>query len=105
MTPDRDAGAPPTARPKDALFACEAISLDLGGREILRDISLSVGVGEVLGVIGPNGAGKTSLFEVLCGRLKPKSGKVLFQGQDVTHLPLYRRARLGIGRTYQTPVV
>jgi branched-chain amino acid transport system ATP-binding protein len=91
--------------PQDALFACRDIKLDLGGRSILLDISLSVQRGEVLGVIGPNGAGKTSLFEVLSGRLPPKSGQVFFNGADITSLPLHRRARLGIGRSYQTPVV
>ena len=87
------------------LFACENISLDLGGREILRDISLAVRPGEVLGIIGPNGAGKTSLFEVLSGRIPAKSGKVVFKGQDITRLPLHKRAQLGLGRTYQTPVI
>jgi branched-chain amino acid transport system ATP-binding protein len=87
------------------LFACEGIHLNLGGRAILSDISLNVARGEVLGIIGPNGAGKTSLFEVLSGRIPPKSGRVMFQGKDVTGLPLYERARLGIGRTFQTPVV
>jgi branched-chain amino acid transport system ATP-binding protein len=87
------------------LFSCSGISLDLGGREILRDIDLHVQPGEVLGIIGPNGAGKTSLFEVLSGRTQPKTGKVTFNGRDVTPLPLYERARLGIARTYQTPVV
>lgn len=89
----------------DPLFACEDIRLDLGGRSILHGISLSVKPGEVLGVIGPNGAGKTSLFEVLSGRMRPKSGRVMFKGEDITRLPLHARARLGIGRTYQTPVV
>ncbi len=88
-----------------ALFSCTGISLDLGGREILRDINLHVDVGEVLGIIGPNGAGKTSLFEVLSGRMLPKSGTVTFKDKNVTSLPLYERARLGIGRTYQTPIV
>jgi branched-chain amino acid transport system ATP-binding protein len=88
-----------------SLFACRDITLDLGGRPILYGISLSVEPGEVLGVIGPNGAGKTSLFEVLSGRMPPKSGSVHFRGDDITALPLHRRARLGIGRTYQTPVV
>ena len=87
------------------LFSCSGVSLDLGGREILRDIALHVQPGEVLGIIGPNGAGKTSLFEVLSGRMRPKSGTVTFKGRDVTPLPLYERARLGIARTYQTPVV
>jgi len=89
----------------EPLFGCKEISLDLGGREILTAISLSVIRGEVLGVIGPNGAGKTSLFEVLSGRMRPKAGSVFFGGQDVTQLPLFARARLGIGRTFQTPVV
>ncbi|WP_407169098.1 ABC transporter ATP-binding protein [Bradyrhizobium sp. ORS 111] len=92
-------------KPFQPLFSCSGIHLDLGGREILRNINVHVGVGEVLGVIGPNGAGKTSLFEVLSGRMAPKAGQVTFKGQDVTSLPLHRRARLGIGRTYQTPVI
>ncbi|MEQ8661784.1 MAG: ATP-binding cassette domain-containing protein [Gammaproteobacteria bacterium] len=96
------AGSP---SPAAALFACHDIALDLGGREILRGISLAVDAGEVLGVIGPNGAGKTSLFEVLSGRLAPKRGTVRLAGRDVTRLPLYARARRGVGRTYQTPVV
>ncbi len=99
------AGADRPQGPSAPLFACDNIFLDLGGREILLDISLSVGPGDVLGIIGPNGAGKTSLFEVLCGRMRPKSGHVRFRGEDITLLPLHRRARMGIGRTYQTPVV
>ncbi len=98
-----DASTPRGASPP--LFSCSGIALDLGGREILRDISLHVQPGEVLGIIGPNGAGKTSLFEVLSGRMQPKSGSVNFKGRDVTALRLYERARLGIARTYQTPVV
>ena len=91
--------------PPGPIFSCSGIYLDLGGREILKNISLEVQSGEVLGVIGPNGAGKTSLFEVLCGRFPAKSGSVTFKGQDVSALSLYQRARIGIGRTYQTPVV
>jgi branched-chain amino acid transport system ATP-binding protein len=87
------------------LFACENISLDLGGREILRKIELEVKPGEVLGIIGPNGAGKTSLIEILSGRYAPKTGKVFYKGKDITNLHLYERARIGIGRTYQTPLV
>lgn len=90
---------------KPALFFCSNISLDLGGREILREINLHVHAGEVLGIIGPNGAGKTSLFEILSGRMLPKSGTVVFKGENITGLPLYSRATLGIGRTFQTPVV
>lgn len=88
-----------------SFFACRNISLDLGGREILRQIEIDMSPGEVLGIIGPNGAGKTSLIEILSGRYTPKSGTVFYQGRDVTRLPMYERARRGIGRTYQTPVV
>jgi branched-chain amino acid transport system ATP-binding protein len=87
------------------IFSCRDVALDLGGRSILRDISLGLGPGEVLGIIGPNGAGKTSLFEVLSGRIPPKRGSIFYRGENITALPLHRRARLGIGRTYQTPVV
>jgi branched-chain amino acid transport system ATP-binding protein len=92
-------------RPEGQLFSCSGIYLDLGGREILTNISVQVDAGEVLGIIGPNGAGKTSLLEVLSGRLMPKRGSVTFKSRNVTPLALSARARLGIGRTYQTPVV
>jgi branched-chain amino acid transport system ATP-binding protein len=91
--------------PETAYFSCEDLSLDLGGREVLRNISLELREGEVLGIIGPNGAGKTSLFEILSGRYRPKTGKVYFEGRDINSLSLFERARLGIGRTYQTPIV
>lgn len=87
------------------LFSCENLSLDLGGREILRDIELEIKPGEVLGIIGPNGAGKTSLLEILSGRYSPKTGSVYYKGNNITNSHLYQRARMGIGRTYQTPVV
>jgi len=88
-----------------ALFGCEGIGISLGGRVILDDISVSIRPGEILGVVGPNGAGKTTLFEILSGRYVPSRGKVIFDGRDVTSLKLFARARLGLGRTYQSPVV
>jgi branched-chain amino acid transport system ATP-binding protein len=91
--------------PETPYFSCEGLSLDLGGREVLRKISLDLREGEVLGIIGPNGAGKTSVLEILSGRYRPKTGKVYFEGQDINGLSLFERARLGIGRTYQTPIV
>ncbi|MCO5966360.1 ABC transporter ATP-binding protein [Sinorhizobium meliloti] len=89
----------------EAIFSCSNLSLDLGGREVLRKIGFSLRPGEVLGIIGPNGAGKTSLLEILSGRYVPKTGEVRLKGRDVTKLPLFERARLGLGRTYQTPIV
>jgi len=88
-----------------ALFACEDIHIRLGGRTILEGISLGVAPGEILGVVGPNGAGKNTLFEILSGRYTPSQGRVLLAGRDVTGLKLFARARLGLGRTYQSPVV
>jgi len=87
------------------LLACQGLSLDLGGREVLSDIGFEVSAGEVLGIIGPNGAGKTSLLEILSGRYTPKDGSVFYKGKDINGLRLFQRARLGIGRTYQTPLV
>lgn len=93
-------GAPPVA-----LFACQGVGKRFGARPVLTDVSLQAAPGEVLGVVGPNGAGKTTLFEILSGRLAPSSGRVLLDGRDITALPLHARARLGIARTYQSPVV
>lgn len=72
---------------------------------ILEGISVGIRPGEILGVVGPNGAGKTTLFEVLSGRYVPERGRVTLDGRDVTALKLHARARIGLGRTYQSPVV
>ena len=66
-------------------------------RAVLSDISLSVAKGEVLGLLGPNGAGKTTCFYSIMGLVKPDSGRILMDGVEVTHLPMYRRAILGLG--------
>lgn len=94
-----------SATSQPPLFKCRNLSLELGGREILREIGFELRHGEVLGIIGPNGAGKTSLLEILSGRYAPKTGTVEFKGQDISNLRLFERARMGIGRTYQTPIV
>jgi len=86
-------------------FGCRGICLSLGGRQILKDVSLSVERGEMLGLIGPNGAGKTSLFEVLSGRYRAQKGNVFLGDRTIDGLDIHRRARLGVGRTYQSPVV
>lgn len=88
-----------------ALFGCDGVSLSLGGRRILEDVSLSVGRGEILGLVGPNGAGKTSLFEVLSGRYEAQAGRVTLDGRDITAASFPERARLGLARTFQSPVV
>jgi lipopolysaccharide export system ATP-binding protein len=66
-------------------------------KAVLSDVSLGVDRGEVLGLLGPNGAGKTTCFYSIMGLVKPDSGRILLDGQDITGLPMYRRAILGIG--------
>src|SRR4028119_1440832 len=66
-------------------------------KAVLTDVSLQVGQGEVLGLLGPNGAGKTTCFYSIMGLVKPDSGRILLDGQDITPLPMYRRAILGLG--------
>ena len=66
-------------------------------RSVLTDVSVSVGRGEVVGLLGPNGAGKTTCFYSVMGLVKPDSGRIMLDGDDITGLPMYRRAILGLG--------
>ena len=66
-------------------------------RAVLHDVSMSVSRGEVVGLLGPNGAGKTTSFYSVMGLVRPDSGRIILDGQDITHLPMYRRAILGLG--------
>jgi len=66
-------------------------------RPVLRDVGIYVEQGESVALLGPNGAGKTSLFYIITGLVKPDEGRIMLDGQDITSLPMYRRARLGIG--------
>lgn len=84
------------------VLAVEQLVLQIGGARIIDDVSLAVAEGEMLGVIGPNGAGKTTLFNLISGVLPPTSGRVLVRGDDVSSLSIQRRARVGLGRTFQT---
>ena len=66
-------------------------------RRVIRDVSLEVEEGQVVGLLGPNGAGKTTSFYVITGLVSPDYGKVIYDDADITDLPMYRRARIGIG--------
>lgn len=66
-------------------------------RPVLRDVSLDLGRGEVVALLGPNGSGKTTCFYAFAGLITPEGGQVIIDGRDVTNLPMYRRAKLGIG--------
>jgi branched-chain amino acid transport system ATP-binding protein len=83
------------------ILATSDLGLDIGGATIVAGVGLEVREGELLGVIGPNGAGKTTLFNLVSGLLRPTSGRVLLDGVDITADPPFRRARAGIGRTFQ----
>src|SRR4051794_37513189 len=76
-----------------------------GGRRVVDDVSVSVSEGEVVGLLGANGAGKTTTFYMLVGLENTENGKVFLGGQDVTKLPMYLRARLGLGYLPQEPSV
>jgi ABC-type branched-subunit amino acid transport system ATPase component len=77
------------------------LSVRFGGLAALSSVSLSVPGSAIAGLIGPNGAGKTTLFNCVSGAVSPASGRVVVFGEDVTDWPSYRRARLGVGRTFQ----
>lgn len=77
------------------------IHLSFGRIQVLQDVSFHIKQHEILSIIGPNGAGKTSLMNCLSGFYKPQSGKIAFNGNDISRVPMHRRAHLGIGRTFQ----
>ncbi len=93
----------PDARPH--LLAVEGLNKRLGGREILRSVSLCVNGGEVVGLLGANGAGKTTTFYTIVGLLRPDQGRIVLDGNDITVHPMYKRARMGINYLPQEPSV
>lgn len=78
-------------------LAVVSIAKSYDKRAVLTDVSLSVAKGEVVGLLGPNGAGKTTCFYSIMGLVKPDSGRIMLDGEDITRLPMYRRAILGLG--------
>lgn len=84
------------------LLEGENVCKNFGGLAAVSQVDFHVDKGEILGLIGPNGAGKTTLFNLISAALKPKPGKIVYQGKDITPLPAYKICRLGIARTFQT---
>jgi branched-chain amino acid transport system ATP-binding protein len=85
----------------EILLRTENISLNIGGLQVLRNVNLEIEEGEITSIIGPNGAGKTTLFNVITGRIPPTKGKVWFKGRNITKLPAFQIARIGIARSFQ----
>jgi branched-chain amino acid transport system ATP-binding protein len=86
-----------------ALLELQDVTKRFGGLVAVHRVSLEIGEGQFVGIVGPNGSGKTTLFNVISGVYFPEEGRVLFEGKDITRLPPYSRAPLGLGRTFQIP--
>ncbi len=84
-----------------AILEVNHVTRRFAGLVAVNDVSFTLGKDEILGVIGPNGAGKTTLVSLISGTLSPSEGDIFFEGNSITRLPAFRRARLGIGRTFQ----
>ena len=75
------------------------------GKRVVNGTSINVRPGEVVGLLGPNGAGKTTSFYMIVGLVKPDAGQIFFQGEEITHLPMYKRSRMGMGYLAQEPSI
>ncbi len=87
------------------LLATENLAKEYRGRRVVSGVSVNVRAGEIVGLLGPNGAGKTTTFNMVVGVVKPDEGQVTFLGQEITGLPMHRRARRGVGYLTQEPSV
>ena len=87
------------------LLRLSGVRKRFGGFVVLNDVSFAVSAGEIVGLVGPNGSGKTTTINVISGLLRDDGGRIEFDGHDVGALPVHRRARLGINRTFQVPKV
>ena len=80
-----------------SVLKAEALTKSYGRRVVVRHVNLEIHTGEVVGLLGPNGAGKTTTFYMVVGLARPDDGQVFLGTEDITHLPMYLRARAGIG--------
>ena len=87
------------------ILRAENLIKKYGGRTVVKEVSVEVNQGEIVGLLGPNGAGKTTTFYMVVGFVKPESGRVFLQEEDVTDLPMYKRAQKGVGYLPQEPSV
>src|SRR5262249_52086468 len=86
---------------QDLLLSVEGVGKDFGHFAAVWGGSIAVRRGGLKAIIGPNGAGKTTLFNILSGEIKPSRGRIVYRGEDITHVPMHVLAHLGIGRSFQ----
>src|SRR5882724_2914678 len=98
-------GPPVATGVLDQLLVTEKLVKEYRHRRVVNGVSISVGAGEIVGLLGPNGAGKTTTFNMVVGVIRPDEGAVKFKAQEITNLPMHRRARLGIGYLTQEPSI
>ena len=89
----------------DKLMQVEEVMKAYRGRQVVNRVNLEVNRGEIVGLLGPNGAGKTTTFYMIVGLVRPDAGHIHFQGHNITRVPVYKRARMGIGYLAQEPSV
>lgn len=88
-----------------SLLEVRSLQKNFHGKAVVNDLSFQVGPGEAVGLLGPNGAGKTTAFYMTVGLIRPDAGEVFFKGENVTELPMHRRAKMGLGYLAQEPSV
>lgn len=91
--------------PSDFLFYVERLSKTYNSKQVVSNLSFGIKKGEILGLLGPNGAGKTTAFYMSIGLIKPDGGKIVFNGQDISNLSIYHRAKMGMGYLAQEPSI
>src|SRR5436189_5873674 len=102
------AESPSGAYPRVAggsLLEATGLAKSYKGRRVVNDVAVRLQQGEIVGLLGPNGAGKTTTFYMIVGLIPPMSGRISLDGTDITSVPMYKRARLGIGYLSQEPSV
>ena len=105
VLPGGGRGAASAENPTELQLTARGIRKSYDGRIVVSDVSIEVRPGEVVGLLGPNGAGKTTSFYMIVGLVRPDAGNILIGDRDITHLPVYARARAGIGYLPQEPSV
>lgn len=105
MSPEGAASRSSKTQAAQSGLGAVRIAKSYRGRRVVKDVSLFLNRGEVVGLLGPNGAGKTTCFYMITGLIRVDQGQILLDGQDVTTLPMYQRARLGVGYLPQEPSI